>query len=55
MGSSVTTEQAARAAGWHIWAGKTVGGGDGEAVLCPVHARGTRMKPPAMEGEVPLW
>lgn len=50
------TENSARAAGWHIWAGMTLGGHPSSIALCPDHARGRRVpvEKPASYDE-PLW
>lgn len=45
----------ARAGGWHIWTGETVGGMQQTVVLCPEDARGRRLKPEPIEGEQTLF
>lgn len=34
------TIQSARAGGWHVWSGVTLGGEFSWMVLCPAHSRG---------------
>lgn len=55
LGSWETTELSARAAGWHVWSGRTVGGSQQTVVLCPDHARGRRVKADPIVGEATLW
>lgn len=49
------TEQAARAAGWHIWSGKTVAGIYKTVRICPEHARGRRVKTVQPEWDEPMF
>lgn len=50
------TIQSARAGGWHVWSGETLGGEPAWMVLCPAHSRGGGGKaataPPQQES---LW
>ena len=38
------TIQSARAGGWHVWSGWTLGGQASWMVLCPAHSRGGGVK-----------
>lgn len=52
MGDLRTTQEWARAKGWHIWAGTTMSGRTNQAVLCPrcVGAHRRRL-PPVQQAE----
>ena len=51
------TDDYARAAGWHLWSGKTVTGVDKTVILCPIHAGNTKQDRTKLtfEGEQQLW
>lgn len=56
LSTEAETVDRARAAGWHIWTGKTVGGVEQTVVLCPDHSRGRRPeKNQPIEGEQTLF
>lgn len=56
LSTEAETVNRARAGGWHVWTGETVGGACKTVVLCPTHSRGHRAGPAQpIEGEQTLF
>lgn len=60
MDRGADTENVARARGWHLWKGQTMGGRDQEVTLCPVCVEagrrflGPRAQPLEGQEELPI-